>query len=523
MGYLGIPNLYKDKDGSFVKLFQRVYVLEKIHGTSAHISFDLETKKLRFFSGGEQYERFCALFDAKDLESKFQVLTQRLEQEREATLSPIGKYRKCRRYTVHGEAYGGKQQKMSHTYGDKLRFIAFDVVRDLDSSLDSDCKEGKQEFIGARAISATCPICGIDIVTAEKFAHRVDSHLVPDLNEMLSQQAVRNGITEPRRAEGCVLRPIQETFDHRGDRIIYKHKSAAFSEHKTPKTKIATAPATKPAPQVPTKVSVPGGVSVPGDVSSEVSPSDRAEGDQKGHQKKSRRQKNCKDANLKRSYRKVAENWVTHMRLAHVLDQLKSTKSTPPTLQEIVDAMYNDVIKESASDGDRELLDEIEDEISVSRGTLTHVPAEMKKEIDAVTARVYKQHTSKKEKVEKKRSDDDPRMYLIVNDELGMSAGEVGAQVAHCAVALYIQIMDIKASSKDEKEKEALEKWESGYQAKIVLKASKQEWAELEAVAHHVVCDAGLTEVNPGSKTVLGFRPMYARDRSAILKGLKLY
>ena len=64
MGYLHIHNLYKDQT---ILLFKEVYALEKIHGTSSHITFTRETAtlapeippKLTFFSGGESHQRFC--------------------------------------------------------------------------------------------------------------------------------------------------------------------------------------------------------------------------------------------------------------------------------------------------------------------------------------------------------------------------------------------------------------------------------------------------------------------------------
>ena len=58
MGYLHIRNLYQDQD---ILLFKECYALEKIHGTSAHIAWDGE---LKFFAGGCNHDRFCALFNS---------------------------------------------------------------------------------------------------------------------------------------------------------------------------------------------------------------------------------------------------------------------------------------------------------------------------------------------------------------------------------------------------------------------------------------------------------------------------
>src|SRR5271166_1465433 len=103
MGYLHIDNLYRNQD---ILLFKECYATEKVHGTSVHLSWN--NGKLGFFAGGEKYERFIMLFNHADLEEKFKAL---------------GWLNKC---IIYGEAYGGSQQGMKKTYGDKLQFIAFD-------------------------------------------------------------------------------------------------------------------------------------------------------------------------------------------------------------------------------------------------------------------------------------------------------------------------------------------------------------------------------------------------------------
>lgn len=125
MSYLDIDNLYKNKD---ILLFKQCYALEKIHGTSSHISFDIFTDKkensvfdaelngiyckVHYFSGGEKYENFIKLFNSKTLAQKYLELA--INQK----------------MIIYGEAYGGKQQSMSATYGKDLKFIAFEVKID---------------------------------------------------------------------------------------------------------------------------------------------------------------------------------------------------------------------------------------------------------------------------------------------------------------------------------------------------------------------------------------------------------
>src|SRR3990167_5040344 len=103
MGYLHIYNLYKNQD---ILLFKECYALEKIHGTSAHISW--KDEQLHFFSGGSNHESFINLFNHDFLIEKFKEI---------AAVSMI----------FYGEAYGGKLQGMSRTYGNHLKFVVFDV------------------------------------------------------------------------------------------------------------------------------------------------------------------------------------------------------------------------------------------------------------------------------------------------------------------------------------------------------------------------------------------------------------
>ena len=85
-----------------------------------------------------------------------------------------------------------------------------------------------------------------------------------------SVQAIRNGVGPGKKREGVVLRPLEELVDSLGNRIIVKHKNAEFCETKTVR---------------------------------EVSPD---------------KKKVMEEAHA------IAEEWVTPMRLQHVLDRAKS-------------------------------------------------------------------------------------------------------------------------------------------------------------------------------------------------------
>jgi PTH2 family peptidyl-tRNA hydrolase len=101
------------------------------------------------------------------------------------------------------------------------------------------------------------------------------------------------------------------------------------------------------------------------------------------------------------------------------------------------------------------------------------------------------------------------KMVLVVRGELRLTAGKAAVQVAHAAVLLYAA-----AARRDRAE---LDRWLAEGQKKIALVAETLEAMQaLERKARGLgittvwVEDAGLTEVAPGTKTVLGLGP--ARD-----------
>ena len=197
MGYLHIGNLYKEVD---IMLFKKCYAMEKIHGTSAHIAWSPEDG-IRFSSGGERHEKFLELFDEKFLTSKFEELfTDKI--------------------IIYGEAYGGKCQKMSDTYGKELKFIVFDVKiggswLDVPNAEDVT-KKLNLEFVDYKLISTS-----LKQIDAER--------------DRSSVQAIRNGCGKGKMREGIVLRPMIEVRKNNGERVICKHKGDNFRETKTPR------------------------------------------------------------------------------------------------------------------------------------------------------------------------------------------------------------------------------------------------------------------------------------------------
>lgn len=272
MGYMHIENLYKCQD---ILLFKECYALEKIHGTSAHVSYrNGEDPGLWFFAGGESHTNFVALFNQDDLKAKFKELIQG---------SAI----------VYGEAYGGKQQGMKDTYGDKLRFIVFDV------QIDGMWLSVPQMDEFARAL-------GLDVVFWEKCS--TDLAVLDAARDRPSVQARLNGCGE-KHGEGVVLRPLIELKKNNGDRVIAKHKGAAFAERVS-------------APKV-------------------VDPSllvtlEKAEA--------------------------IAFEWVTPMRLAHVLDKIPGPHGLQHTGM-VIKAMVEDVYREAKG----EIVESREAEKAISK------------------------------------------------------------------------------------------------------------------------------------------------------------
>lgn len=95
-------------------------------------------------------------------------------------------------------------------------------------------------------------------------------------------------------------------------------------------------------------------------------------------------------------------------------------------------------------------------------------------------------------------------MYLFVNIDLNMGKGKIGAQIGHCVQFL---IEDLLESTKKEKYQDYL-KWKNSGCKKIVLKASQFQLTELQKNnLSRSVYDAGHTQIETGSLTVVGFFP----------------
>ena len=129
------------------------------------------------------------------------------------------------------------------------------------------------------------------------------------------------------------------------------------------------------------------------------------------------------------------------------------------------------------------------------------------------------------------------KMVLVVRTDLNMTKGKVAAQCAHAAVACYKKAL--------KKTPTLLKQWELFGQAKVTLKAPNYEDlapsdsnvkqsqdASLEALASNahklgivacIIHDAGRTQLERGSSTVLGIGPATSSTIDSVTGNLKLY
>ncbi|XP_006862085.1 PREDICTED: peptidyl-tRNA hydrolase 2, mitochondrial-like [Chrysochloris asiatica] len=98
------------------------------------------------------------------------------------------------------------------------------------------------------------------------------------------------------------------------------------------------------------------------------------------------------------------------------------------------------------------------------------------------------------------------KMILVLQNDLKMGKGKVAAQCSHAAVSAYKQIQ--------RRNPELLKEWEYCGQPKVVVKASGEEEltelltrAKMLGLIVNLIQDAGRTQIEPGSRTVLGIGP----------------
>lgn len=255
MGYQHIENLYKCQD---ILVFKRCYALEKLHGCSGWVTFQVNKPELEFYDGAEGMERFKALFPA-DFHAKIKALG-------------------AAKVEIFGEVHGGSCMHMSAVYGKDMRFAVFDIAID-------------DMFLSVPNMAQLAGELGLEVVPWEEGP--TDMDWIDAQMKAPSVRAKILGMGDGHPREGVVLRPPFEVKKNNDERVIAKHKAEKFSERQTPQ-----------------KVLDP------------------------------ERLKVLADANA------IAEEWVTPMRLSHVLQKFPRDVDLRQT-KDVISAMVEDVLREA--------------------------------------------------------------------------------------------------------------------------------------------------------------------------------
>lgn len=155
--------------------------------------------QIELFSGGASVNVFARMVNAQELAEKFA----------ESGIMDIA---------IHGELYGGNQQKQTWRYGNELKFCVFDV-------------RINHHWLSVPQAEEVAHKLGLEFVSWTKIPGTVEA--CDAARDAPSVQAKRNGVVGDQPMEGVILRPLLELHDNRGSRIIAKHKRAEERETAT--------------------------------------------------------------------------------------------------------------------------------------------------------------------------------------------------------------------------------------------------------------------------------------------------
>ncbi|KAI0445731.1 PTH2-domain-containing protein [Xylaria telfairii] len=121
------------------------------------------------------------------------------------------------------------------------------------------------------------------------------------------------------------------------------------------------------------------------------------------------------------------------------------------------------------------------------------------------------------------------KLVLVVRTDLGMTKGKIAAQCSHATLACYKTLSQGATRKPTSAEAKILQRWERLGQAKIAVQVKSQDElltlmgkARSLGITAEVIQDAGRTQIDPGSLTVLGVGPAPKSLVDQVTGGLKL-
>ncbi|KAL7714196.1 peptidyl-tRNA hydrolase [Entamoeba marina] len=134
---------------------------------------------------------------------------------------------------------------------------------------------------------------------------------------------------------------------------------------------------------------------------------------------------------------------------------------------------------------------------------------------------VFKRKTSQTVIDEPPLVDEEYKLVMCVRNDLKMTKGKIAAQCGHAVLGCVLKSQQVCPK--------ALKRYIDTLQVKVALKVdSLEQLNELHALAkemnlvNELICDAGRTQIEPGSVTVLGIGPAPTSVINKITGKLKL-
>src|SRR5688572_1012787 len=129
------------------------------------------------------------------------------------------------------EAFGAKDVTVyGEAYGGKMQGMR-ETYGDKLAFIAFDMKIG-EHFIDVPRMVQFCEQLGFEVVPWEKTS--TDAEALNAIRDRKSEVAIRRGCGSDKEREGIVLRPLVELHTNNGERIICKHKGDKFEERMRP-------------------------------------------------------------------------------------------------------------------------------------------------------------------------------------------------------------------------------------------------------------------------------------------------